>query len=190
MVRRRQRTRGNDKDFTIMAHYEQQQYCISVKQKYPKMFNGVKVLDVGSMDINGNNRYLFDNSDYIGIDIGCGENVDLVCSGSAYRSAEEFDVIISTECFEHDKFWALTIFNTYMHLKSGGLYLFTCASDGRPEHGTARTTSGDSPCTNDYYMNLNVELVVKQIPIRKMFSKFEFSTRSNPCDLYFYGIKK
>lgn len=171
-----------------MAHYEQQQYCIYVKQKFPNLFTG-KVLDVGSMDINGNNRYLFDNYEYTGIDIGEGNNVDLVVCGNLFRSNEEFDVVISTECFEHDKFWVATIFNTWMHLKRGGLYLFTCACDGRAEHGTYRTDGWASPFTNDYYMNLNEDIVRKNLPIEKMFSQFEFTTNNQSHDLYFWGIK-
>lgn len=172
-----------------MAHHAQQEYCKSVKNKFPNLFSG-SVLDIGSMDINGNNRYLFDNCDYLGIDIGEGRNVDIVCSGNLFRSEKEFDVVISTECFEHDKFWVATIFNTWIHLKIGGLYLFTCAADGRPEHGTSRTDGWSSPFTNDYYMNLNEELVRKNLPITKMFSDFEFKVNNNPCDLYFWGIKK
>lgn len=172
-----------------MAHHEQQEYCKSVKNKFPHLFTG-SVLDVGSMDINGNNRYLFDNFEYTGIDIGHGRNVDLVSPGNLFRSEKEFDVIISTECFEHDKFWVATIFNTWIYLKVGGLYLFTCAADERPEHGTSRTDCWSSPFTNDYYMNLNEELVRKNLPITKMFSDFEFKVNNNPCDLYFWGIKK
>jgi len=172
-----------------MAHYAQQQYCTSIKQRYPNLFTG-KVLDIGSMDINGNNKYLFDNYEYTGIDIGEGKNVDLVVSGNLFRSNEEFDVVISTECFEHDKFWVATIFNTWMHLKKGGLYLFTCACDGRAEHGTSRTDGWASPFTNDYYMNLNKDIVKKNLPIEKMFSVFQFETNNQSHDLYFWGIKK
>ncbi len=172
-----------------MAHYAQQEYCMSVKNKFPYLFTG-KILDVGSMDINGNNRYLFDNCEYTGIDIGEGRNVDLVISGNLFRSENEFDAIISTECFEHDRFWVHTIFNTWVHLKSGGLYLFTCASDGRHEHGTSRTDGWASPFTNDYYMNLNEDMVMKNLPIGKMFSDFEFKTNNSSFDLYFWGIKK
>jgi hypothetical protein len=172
-----------------MAHYAQQQYCLSIKARFPDKFNSVSVLDVGSMDINGNNRYLFDNYEYTGIDIGEGKNVDLVISGNLFRSDKEFDVIISTECFEHDKFWVATIFNTWMHLKQGGIYLFTCASDGRSEHGTSRTDGWASPFTNDYYMNLNENIVKSNLALDKMFSKYELNTNNNSCDLYFFGIK-
>jgi hypothetical protein len=172
-----------------MAHHAQQQYCLSVKTRFPDKFNSVSVLDVGSMDINGNNRYLFDNYEYTGIDIGEGKNVDLVISGNLFRSDKEFDAIISTECFEHDKFWVSTIFNTWMHLKHGGIYLFTCASDGRAEHGTSRTDGWASPFTNDYYMNLNEGVVKNNLPLDKMFSEYEINTNHNSCDLYFWGIK-
>ena len=163
-----------------MAHYAQQQYCISIKERFPDKFHSASVLDVGSMDINGNNRYLFDNCEYTGIDIGEGKNVDQVISGNLFKSETEFDVIISTECFEHDKFWVATIFNTWMHLKRGGLYLFTCALDGRPEHGTTRTDSWSSPFTNDYYMNLNPDIVKTNLPLDKMFSQYEFNVNYNP----------
>ena len=171
-----------------MAHHAQQEYCKSVKNRFPHLFTG-SILDVGSMDINGNNRYLFDNFDYTGIDIGEGKNVDFVISGNLFRSEKKFDVVISTECFEHDKFWVATIFNTWVHLKDNGLYLFTCASDGRAEHGTWRTDGWASPFTNDYYMNLNEDIVRKNLPLEKMFIDFEFQTNNQSYDLYFWGIK-
>jgi hypothetical protein len=42
-----------------MAHQAQQDFCNSVRQLFPDHFRGKTVLDVGSLDINGNNRYLF-----------------------------------------------------------------------------------------------------------------------------------
>lgn len=56
-----------------MAHPEQQVFMLSVKNKFPEKFNNCSVLDVGSLDINGNNRYLFSNYTYIGVDIGVGK---------------------------------------------------------------------------------------------------------------------
>ena len=139
-----------------MAHTEQIDFCTSVKALYPNHFKGVKVLDIGSLDINGNNRYLFEDCfSYTGIDIGEGKNVDIVCSGHEFKSDSQFDVIISTECFEHDKHYAETLRNAYNLLKSGGLLLFSCAAPGRPEHGTTRTSPKDSPFTTDYYKNLS-----------------------------------
>lgn len=177
-----------------MAHIEQQNFCRYVKDKFKFHFSGCKVLDIGSLDVNGNNRYLFDDYTYTGIDIGIGNNVDIVCKGHEYETNERFDVVISTECFEHDKHYAETIKNGIRLLKSGGLFLFTCASTGRTEHGTHRCDPASSPhsCVlfDDYYKNLTEEDIRNAINIEEIFSEFEFKYVSGACDLDFYGIKK
>jgi len=179
-----------------MAHKEQQEYLLSVKDKFPARFQNCSVLDIGSLDINGNNRYLFSDCTYIGLDIGKGRNVDIVRRGHEYKSGNQFDIVISTECFEHDEFWDLTIENAIKLTKNGGMFLFTCATTGRPEHGTKRTTPYASPFTslleNDYYKNLTEADIKSKIDIEKWFSDFEFKNTegSSHPDLYFWGIKK
>lgn len=178
-----------------MAHPEQAEFMKYVRDKFPEKFNGPRVLDIGSLDINGNNRYLFHNYSYIGVDIGEGPNVDVVKRGHEYTDSEPFDIVISSECFEHDEFWDKTIENAIKLLKPGGLLLFSCATTGRPEHGTRRTSPHDSPFTsqidNDYYMNLTEEDVRNKIPIEAVFEDSEFISRETwPQDLYFWGIKK
>lgn len=177
-----------------MAHPEQAIFCRSVKAKYPDRFNNCDVLDVGSLDINGNNRYLFTNYTYTGIDIGEGRNVDVVSKGHEFHPEKHFDIVISTECFEHDKYWRETISNCIRLIKPGGLFLFTCATTGRQEHGTSRTTPQDSPFTykefNDYYMNLAGPDILSIDGFEASFSEMSFSANWNTKDLYFYGLKK
>lgn len=176
-----------------MAHQQQQDFCRYVKELHPIYFNNCSVLDIGSQDINGNNRFLFhfDCAEYLGIDLNEGANVDLVASGHNFIGEHRFDVVISTECLEHDKYWALTLQNIANNLlKSGGLFIMTCATTGRTEHGTTRTSPKDSPFTTDYYLNLTEEDFRQAIDIEKTFSTFEFKTNENPNDLYFWGIKK
>lgn len=178
-----------------MAHQEQKDFLTYVKNKFPNKFKNCRVLDIGSLDINGNNRYLFSDYEYIGLDIGEGKNVDIVCRGHEYKDDDKFDIIVSSECFEHDEFWELTIKNSVNLLKSDGIFLFTCATTGRPEHGTKRTSPSDSPFTsklnNDYYRNLSEEDIRSVINVDDIFSKYEFQSRLNwPQDLYFFGIKK
>ena len=173
-----------------MAHPEQVWFCGNVKHQFPNHFKNVSVLDIGSLDINGNNRYLFENYTYTGVDLAIGKNVDVVSRGHLYKSEKQFDVVISTECFEHDEYYDLTIKNMYKLLKPGGLFLFTCAAPGRPEHGTARTSGWASPFTNDYYKNLSEEDIRKIIDVDNLFSEYNFFFRGDVHDLYFYGIKK
>ena len=177
-----------------MAHPEQRTFMTYVKNKFPEKFTGCRVLDIGSLDINGNNRYLFTDYKYIGVDIGAGKNVDIVCRGHEFKDNEGFDIVISAECFEHDEFWKDTIKNCINLTKPGGIFLFSCATTGRPEHGTKRTSPQDSPFTseieNDYYMNLTEKDVVDKIDMSQ-FSEYHFQARETwPQDLYFYGIKK
>lgn len=182
-----------------MAHPEQANFCTYVKNKYPEKFKRVSVLDIGSLDINGNNRYLFSNYTYTGVDIGAGKNVDVVSKGHEFKPGTHYNVVISTECFEHDMYWKDTIKNCIDLTMKGGIFLFTCATTGRQEHGTTRTTPKDSPFTHtqfsDYYMNLTEGDVRAAIlekfgkPIDEVFSKYLFDTNIRTKDLYFYGIK-
>jgi SAM-dependent methyltransferase len=180
-----------------MAHANQIEFCKKIKNKFPDFFKDKKVLDVGSLDINGNNRYLFENCEYTGIDIGPGKNVDIVSLGHKFDAPDEsYDFIISTECFEHDMYYELTIKNIYRMLKSKGFFLFTCATTGRREHGTKRTSPRDAPLLtafdkwSDYYKNLTADDIKKIYDLDKIFSKHEFEINKKSHDLYFYGIKK
>lgn len=180
-----------------MAHKEQIDFCRSVKEMHPSFFVNRWVLDVGSLDINGNNQYLFENCSYIGIDLLPGRNVDFATKGHEFSLPDaSVDTVISTECFEHDSYYADTIKNIVRMLKPGGLFLFSCATTGRPEHGTRRTTPCDAPFTQefdewaDYYKNLEEIDIRSVIVVDDVFQEYSFSINEITHDLYFWGIKK
>jgi SAM-dependent methyltransferase len=177
-----------------MAHPQQQNFCLKVKEKFPNYFKDTKIFDVGSLDINGTNHFLFEGDyKYIGVDLIEGKNVDFVCRGHEYDTQDRFDVSISTECFEHDEFWKESFDNMYRLLKSGGLLLFTCAHDNRGEHGTSKSRPEDAPAVaelNDYYGNLNEQKYKEKFNFDEMFSEYHFEVDYFVNDLYFYGIKK
>lgn len=179
-----------------MAHEQQRDFCESVKEHLPSFFDGKLVVDIGSLDINGSNQYLFENSGYLGVDLFAGRNVDIACKGHELALPDEsVDVVISTECFEHDSHYEKTIKNIYRMLKPGGLFIFSCATIGRPEHGTRRTTPEDAPFIQslgewaDYYKNLEESDIRAVLDIDAAFDKYEFSTQSQTHDLYFWGVK-
>jgi hypothetical protein len=177
-----------------MAHPEQKEFCLKVKSFLTSHFENKNVLDVGSLDINGCNRYLFDNSNYIGIDVGAGKNVDIVSKAHEFNALDStYDTIISTECFEHDMYYDLSIKNIIRMLKSDGLFLFTAATTGRAEHGTNRTSPADAPLLtgswSDYYKNITEDDIRNVIDVDVVFKEYTFEVNNISHDLYFYGIK-
>ena len=153
-------------------HPEARDFTLWTKRTFPDSFKNKRVLDVGAGDINGNNRFLFEDCEYEGNDVADAKNVTVVCRTKdlPFENAS-FDTIVSTECFEHDPEYADSWRKVYTLLKPGGLFCFTCASTGRPEHGTRRTTPQDSIGTGagvadmqDHYQNLTLE------DLREVFS--------------------
>jgi SAM-dependent methyltransferase len=174
-----------------MSHQSQLDFVKSVRDMFPYSFKEATVLEVGSLNINGSVRQFFINCDYVGVDLAEGNGVDIVGSVHTLPLAENsFDTVISCECFEHDKYWVRSFKKMYDLTKPGGIVIFSCATTGRPEHGTTRTSPADAPFTNDYYRNLTAEDFEGAFDLKDMFSEYEFSTNQWPADLYFYGVKK
>jgi len=173
-----------------MAHPQQQNFCNRVKSLFPHLFALTNVVDFGSLDINGSNKGLFSDAVYVGVDRGPGKNVDVVSLAHEYFPPFPPDVVISTEMLEHDQYWEKSLQRMLQVLKPGGLLVITCATTGRPEHGTRRSDIGSSPYTGDYYQNLTEADFRKALAVDEEFSSYEFSVDHTSCDLYFWGVKK
>lgn len=79
-------------------HDQAKDFTVFVKSILPTYFLSKKVLDVGSGDINGNNRFLFENCEYDGNDVITANNVTIVSkTKDLIFSDGTFDTIISTK---------------------------------------------------------------------------------------------
>jgi hypothetical protein len=171
-----------------VSHQSQLDFVASVKEKYPHYFKAKRVLEIGSLDINGSVRQFFEDCDYIGVDLGAGKGVDIIAKGEELTYDDGlFDVVISCECLEHNPEWVRTFAN--MVRMASGLVIMTCATTGRPEHGTRRTSPSDAPFCGDYYRNLTEQDIRDNCDLSK-FAIHQFSTCNAPADLYFYGLCK
>ena len=160
----------------------------SVQKCFPDAFANKKVLEIGSLNINGSVRQFFTECDYLGVDIGEGRDVDMVCKGHELPfPAMSFDTVISCECLEHDVYWDKTF--AKMCELSKDLVVMTCATTGRKEHGTTASSPTDAPFTNDYYKNLAIGDLVNKFDFHAMFKHFGFAMNSDSHDLYFWGKK-
>ena len=167
-------------------HKEVKRFCLSVKNKHPEYFKNADVLDCGSLDINGNNRYLFDNCNYMGIDIVKGKNVDQISRVHDFKTDFKFDCVISTEMLEHDEYFTASLNAMFHCTKPGGLLLITAAGHGREEHGTHEMKPEDSPMTRDYYCNVSVSMLLQGLDLTKFGS---YTISYHKTDIRFAGIK-
>lgn len=171
-----------------MSHPAQMVFVGSVRDRFPELFKNRKVLEIGSLNINGTIRVFFENCIYTGVDLGAGPGVDLVARGEDLEFPDaSFDVVASCECFEHNPQWAKTFDN--MTRMSRKLVFFSCATTGRPEHGTRRTSPYDAPFCGDYYDNLTEADFRRRCDL-SAYEDFEFSTNAQARDLYFWGVKR
>ena len=177
-----------------MSHIDQINFIKEFKESYiNNSFNkDINVLEIGSLDVNGNIRNLFDfTNEYTGIDLEKGPNVDLVLSGIDIDKLDKnFDIIISCECFEHAKDWKIIFEKMCQISKPNSFIVISVASTGRVEHGTERSGNWQSPGNkDDYYLNLTKKDFIKNFDLEKIFSNHFFFYNVNSYDLYFIGIK-
>lgn len=102
---------------------------------------GKRVLEVGSIDVNGNLRPTVEAlgpREYVGVDIEQGRGVDVVCRAEDILSKfgkESFDAVISTEMLEHIRDWRTVVSNIKNVCRPGGVILLTTRSHGFKYHG-------------------------------------------------------
>lgn len=159
---------------------------------FPGHFAG-RVLDIGSLDINGGPHTLFTSAEYVGVDLGSGPNVTHVGRGEDLTLPDgRFDVAMSSECFEHNRAWRATVSNMIRMTRRGGLVVFTAASTGRAEHGTTRSDQGRAAplavaIGEEWYRNLTTRDVITAVADVDWANRFCLELRST-SDLLFAGI--
>jgi len=96
-----------------------------------------KVLEIGSLDVNGHVRDLFKDCEYTGVDMRPGGNVDVVLNAHDLHlryEPETFDFIFSFDTFEHDDYFWKTWENMKVLVKKGGWLMLAVPSRYCPEH--------------------------------------------------------
>ena len=177
-----------------MAHPEQAEFFGAVRDFYPAAFANARVLEVGSLDINGSVRELFSGCDYTGVDLQLGPGVDLARQGQLVDfPSGHFDTVISAECLEHNPYWRETLANMLRMARPGGLVLVSCATTGRLEHGTTRTNPDASPFTSaaqwDYYRNLTGADIEAALNLGGWLADWAHWVNHITRDLYFVGLR-
>ena len=121
----------------------------------------LSVLDIGGRDLNGSTRMLFPNAKpYHVLDILPGPNVDFVADAAQeatarWLSGNQYDLVVTTETFEHAKDWPGIIRTAWEVLRPGGWLVFTCAGPGRPTHSGVAARWELDP--GEWYANVSAQ---------------------------------
>lgn len=96
------------------------------------------VLEIGSLDVNGNVRQFFtDARTYLGVDVVYGNNVDVCINGhdlDKYFANKEFDTILCLETIEHDSEFWITCANIKKLLRPLGCLILSSPTIDFPIH--------------------------------------------------------
>lgn len=127
-----------------------------LRQVLPTLSPRLRVLEIGSKNINGSAREVIDTpeapvSRYVGIDPADGPGVDVVADGETYRPDFAPDTVVCCEVFEHTPRWPQILEHVYELLEPGGFVLLTMATDPRLPHSAVH---GGPLQEGEYYANV------------------------------------
>ncbi len=92
------------------------------------------MIEIGSYDINGSVRPLFEGSEYIGLDPQEGPGVDWVGDALDYEPEGKVDCVVCCETLEHAEDWEGLVKKGMSWLDEDGVFLITAAGPGRKPH--------------------------------------------------------
>lgn len=140
-----------------------------------------KVLEVGSLDVNGNIKDLF-KSGYWGVDMRDGGNVNQVLNGHDLVKefgVEKFDLVICFDTFEHDDMFWETLDNMRGVLKPNGWMMIGVPSVHCPEH--------DHP--HDYWRFMPQSMIEFFRDFKDVETKIDCDSTTEADEIYGWGQK-
>ena len=116
-------------------HQGNKDFLAYLKSAYPEFLHKAKVLELGSMNVNGSCRDYFSECEYVGIDIAPGPCVDIVVAAkNTSFTPEYFDTLISFSMVEHDPDWKESLSHNMQWLRPGGLFVMCYGGEGNTIH--------------------------------------------------------
>ena len=177
-------------------HREILDFFERIKETFAGLFTGVKVLEAGSLDVNGSPRkYFSEDCEYIGVDAKNGRGVDWwgIFHEYSEKPAGYFDVCLTTEMLEHDPYWRISLLHMVEMIREGGSLIISCAGPGRGPHGIKYwvnpKTGNVAPEYHpwgpelDYYWNIKPELLLWELFSITSFREVYYWSYRNGQDL-------
>jgi len=157
-----------------------------MKEKHPTAFKDRRVLEMGSLNINGSPREFFENCAYTGVDFHHGEGVDVVSLAHEFKppDGQRYQTIISTEMLEHDPHWALSIRRMLELLDEGGDLILSAASTKRGRHNVGSAPDGK------HYEGVSMSQLLVHAAAAKRFLAIRAEESLSHNDVYLFCHNK
>lgn len=118
-------------------HEANRKFFLYMRQKYLSRYENnknVRILECGSLNVNGSIRNCMPSGNYIGVDWREGPCVDMVCLTHEMQFNEQFDIVASASMLEHDPYWEKSISKMLDYLKEDGIMILTWGAARNPPH--------------------------------------------------------
>lgn len=168
-------------------HAEVFEFAVRMRKSFAAGFEAKRVLEAGSLDINGTVRNFFPAArEYVGVDWRAGRGVDVVSLMHEFRGKPDgyFDFVISTEMLEHDPHWHESLRRMTELLAPGGVMLLTCAGPGRNPH------RHDTSPVQGHYRNLSMGDIAGVVLQVASFKAARLEEDEQSHDTRFFGWRK
>ena len=123
-------------------HLTNMKWLEYIRDRYPMHFNNCRVLEMGSMNINGSVRPYFTNCEYIGVDWMPGQYVDIVSLAHKVKFRKKFKTVISFSMLEHDPYWKKSLTKMMSLLADDGGLFLSWGGIGNPPHCLSSAPDG------------------------------------------------
>lgn len=116
--------------------------------------DAVRVIEIGSRNINGTVRGLWPAAAYLGLDITAGPAVDVVADAATWLPEGLCDVVVCCEVLEHAAEWREILRNAARWLAPHGHMIVTCAAPNRAPHSAV---DGGRVRPGEHYAGISAE---------------------------------
>lgn len=103
--------------------------------RYRYQLGEARLLELGSLNINGTARDHLEVREWVGIDQEAGPDVDIVCRAAQTKFPPRwFDIVLCTSMLEHDPGWRESLTWNLAWLRRGGLLFLSWGAEGNTHH--------------------------------------------------------
>lgn len=137
------------------------------------------VVELGSRDVNGTIRDLFDCDEFVGVDIDEGPGVDVVCDAADFMPERPAGCVVSTEMLEHTPRARESVLQAFRMLAPGGVFVMTAAGPGRHPHSAV---DGMALRDGEHYENIDPDRLTSWLN-EAGFVRYRVDVQRRPADI-------